>query len=64
LAGSPRQPEAVDFMKQFAPKFSDETIKASNKRSGTDAMIFKIISPKMFAKKLAFFTQNKAKFKH
>jgi hypothetical protein len=27
-------------------------------------MIFKIISPKMFAKKLAFFTQNKAKFKH
>jgi hypothetical protein len=29
---------------------------------GTDVMIFKIFSPKIFAKKLAFLTQNKAKF--
>jgi hypothetical protein len=27
-----------------------------------DVMIFKIFSPKIFAKKLAFLTQNKAKF--
>jgi hypothetical protein len=30
-------------------------------RPGTDVMIFKIFSPKHFAKKLAFLTQNKAK---
>jgi hypothetical protein len=30
--------------------------------SGTDVMIFLIFSPKIFAKKLAFLTQNKAKF--
>jgi hypothetical protein len=29
---------------------------------GTDVMILKIFSPKIFAKKLAFLTQNKAKF--
>jgi hypothetical protein len=29
---------------------------------GTDVMILKIFSPKNFAKKLAFWTQNKAKF--
>jgi hypothetical protein len=29
---------------------------------GTDVMIFKIFSPKNFAKKMAFLTQNKAKF--
>jgi hypothetical protein len=29
--------------------------------SGTDVMIFKIFSPKISAKKLAFFTRNKAK---
>jgi hypothetical protein len=29
---------------------------------GTDVMILKIFSPKNFAKKLAFLTQNKAKF--
>jgi hypothetical protein len=29
---------------------------------GTDVMILKIFSPKNLAKKLAFFTQNKAKF--
>jgi hypothetical protein len=31
-------------------------------RTGTDVMIFKIFSPKIFAKQLAFLTQNKAKF--
>jgi hypothetical protein len=31
-------------------------------QSGTDVMILKIFSPKFFAKKLAFLTQNKAKF--
>jgi hypothetical protein len=30
--------------------------------SGTDVMILKIFSPKNLAKKLAFLTQNKAKF--
>jgi hypothetical protein len=30
--------------------------------SGTDVMIFKIFSPKKSAKKLAFLSQNKAKF--
>jgi hypothetical protein len=30
-------------------------------KSGIDVMIFKIFSPKNFAKKLAFFAQNKAK---
>jgi hypothetical protein len=30
--------------------------------SGPDVMNFKIFSPKNFAKKLAFSTQNKAKF--
>jgi hypothetical protein len=30
--------------------------------SGTDVMIFKIFSPQNLAKKLAFLTQNKAKF--
>jgi hypothetical protein len=30
-------------------------------KSGTDVMILKIFSPKNFAKKLAFLTQNKAK---
>jgi hypothetical protein len=29
---------------------------------GTDVMIFKIFLPKIFAKKTAFLTQNKAKF--
>jgi hypothetical protein len=29
---------------------------------GTDVMVFKIFSPKNLAKKLAFLTQNKAKF--
>jgi hypothetical protein len=29
---------------------------------GTDVMIIKIFSPKNLAKKLAFLTQNKAKF--
>jgi hypothetical protein len=29
-------------------------------QSGTDVMIFKIFSPKNSAKKLAFFTENKA----
>jgi hypothetical protein len=29
--------------------------------SGTDVMIFKIVSPKKIAKKLAFFTPSKAK---
>jgi hypothetical protein len=29
--------------------------------AGTNVMIFKIFSPKNFAKKLAFLTQNKAK---
>jgi lipoprotein signal peptidase len=29
---------------------------------GTDVMILKIFSPKNFAKKMAFFTQNNAKF--
>jgi hypothetical protein len=29
---------------------------------GTDVMIFKIFSPKKLSKKLAFLTQNKAKF--
>jgi hypothetical protein len=29
---------------------------------GTDVMILKIFSPKKLAKKLAFLTQNKAKF--
>jgi hypothetical protein len=32
-----------------------------NSRSGTDVLIFKIFSPKISAKKLAFLTQNKAK---
>jgi hypothetical protein len=32
------------------------------KNPGTDVMIFKIFSPKNLAKKLAFLTQNKAKF--
>jgi hypothetical protein len=31
------------------------------RRSGIDVMIFKILSPKNSAKKLAFLTQNKAK---
>jgi hypothetical protein len=31
-------------------------------QSGTDVIIFKIISPKKIAKKLAFLTENKAKF--
>jgi hypothetical protein len=31
-------------------------------QSGTDVMIFKIFSPKNLAKKLAFLTQNRAKF--
>jgi hypothetical protein len=31
-------------------------------RSGTDVKILKIFSPKKIAKKLAFLTQNKAKF--
>jgi hypothetical protein len=31
-------------------------------QSGTDVMIFEIFSQKIFAKKLAFLTQNKAKF--
>jgi hypothetical protein len=31
-------------------------------KSGTDVIIFKIVSPKNLAKKLAFLTQNKAKF--
>jgi hypothetical protein len=30
-------------------------------RAGTDVMIFQILSPKKSAKKLAFFTRNKAK---
>jgi hypothetical protein len=30
--------------------------------SGADVMIFKIFSPKNFAKKMAFLTRNKAKF--
>jgi hypothetical protein len=30
--------------------------------AGTDVMIFKIFSPKFLAKKLAFLTQDKAKF--
>jgi hypothetical protein len=29
--------------------------------TGTDVMFFKIFSPKLSAKKFAFFTQNKAK---
>jgi hypothetical protein len=35
---------------------------SSNEYAGTDVMIFKIISPKNSAKKLAFLTQNKASF--
>jgi hypothetical protein len=31
-------------------------------QSGTDVMIFKIFSPKNFAKKLAFFAQTTASF--
>jgi hypothetical protein len=31
-------------------------------RPGTDVMIFKIFSPKNFAKSLAFLTRNKANF--
>jgi hypothetical protein len=31
-------------------------------KPGTDVMILKIFSPKNLAKKLAFLTQNKAKF--
>jgi hypothetical protein len=33
---------------------------AFSNEPGTDVMIFKIFSPKNLAKKLAFFTQNKA----
>jgi hypothetical protein len=36
--------------------------KMAAKISGTDVMIFRILSPKNLAKKLAFLTQNKAKF--
>jgi hypothetical protein len=41
-----------------------ETIFGRNKhvKPGTDVMIFKIFLPKILAKKLAFLTQNKAKF--
>jgi hypothetical protein len=35
---------------------------AENYDPWTDVMIFKIFSPKNLAKKLAFLTQNKAKF--
>jgi hypothetical protein len=31
-------------------------------KAGTDVLIFKIFSPEIFAKKMAFLTQNKAKF--
>jgi hypothetical protein len=34
---------------------------ASKNELGTDVMILKIFSPKIFAKKLAFFAKNKAK---
>jgi hypothetical protein len=35
---------------------------SSQRPPGTDVMIFKIFSPKNLAQKLAFLTQNKAKF--
>jgi hypothetical protein len=42
--------------------FRGNTISAISCQSGTDVMIFEIFSPKNLSKKLAFFTQNKAKF--
>jgi hypothetical protein len=39
-----------------------EKNRAEADRTGTDVMILKIFSPKSLAKKLAFLTQNKAKF--
>jgi hypothetical protein len=57
------------FPESFRPKreppwlsLRDEKIKTKKKKNpGTDVMIFKIFSPKISSKKLAFFTQNKAK---
>jgi hypothetical protein len=45
---------------QFRQKIS--WLYAKARKPGTDVMIFKIFSPKIFATKLAFLTQNKAKY--
>jgi hypothetical protein len=52
------------FCKFLKTAYVNKTIPQCAKfaQSGTDGMIFKIFSPKKFAKKLAFLTQNKAKF--
>jgi hypothetical protein len=55
-----RKPE--DPLSDFCKKSAKNVIGYFIPIPGTDVIIFKIFSPKKFAKKLAFLIQNKAKF--